>query len=242
MEESENLYDKIREIFGGFPDNLNILEETIDIDLQMEYFENSRLIKLDIDQEKTMENAGSLFDEGLSIDEIKGMLSKLASVERVEAYRIIEKYMQNPQPSLREWGILALQESRMLIESKLLDENHVFISTGLGGKGNKLRYFVVLLARDNITLNPTQRKVIKNEFRYTLNKYGGEIEEFNFSGYLATLMTVIPMDVTIKQLFDEAINECNQFGDFLVKNFIITNVKALDFDEIRNFLKKNRER
>ena len=241
MEENEILYDKIKEMLGTLPDSFNILEQSIDIELQMEYFENSYMERKNIDPVKIMEEAITLFDPGLTVPEIKAILSRIAVLEKIEAYRIIEKYMKNPHPSVREWGTMALQESRMLIESKLLDENQVFISTGLGGKGNKLRYFVALIARNKCVINGIQKKVIRNEFDHTLKKYGGEIEKFKFSGHLATIITVIPLNVTIKHLFDEAIYECNQFGNFLEQNFIITNVKTLAFKEIQDYLNSSGE-
>ena len=53
--EGENIYDKIQEIFGESPGTLSILEEKVDIDLQMEYFES-----LDYDTiEESRENGGS---------------------------------------------------------------------------------------------------------------------------------------------------------------------------------------
>ena len=241
MEENENIYQKIRELFGISPDKLNVLQEIINIDLQIEYFETSENVKKNMNEEHVMHEAERIFDDNLGVGDKKILLSQIASIDKVRAYRIIEKYMQDPDPLLREWGTLALQESKMLLETKLLDENQIFISTGLGGKGNKLRYFVVIMGKSGNLLNATQKKIISNEFETTLKKYQAEIEEIKFSDHIATLMTVIPMDVTIKHLFDEAIMECNQFGDFLIPNFIITNVKALQFDEIKDFLKKNKE-
>ncbi len=44
--------------------------------------------------------------------------------------------------------MLAFQENKMLLESSLLDENQILISTGLGGKGMKLRYFTVMQTFD----------------------------------------------------------------------------------------------
>jgi hypothetical protein len=239
MNEDENLYDKLTEMFGSFPENISILEETINIDTQLEYFENSRLIKEDFNEEDAMSGADLLFDPALSSLEIKSILSRIACVEKVEAYRLIERYMRNPRPEVREWGILAMQESRMLIESELLDENHIFISTGLGGKGNKLRYFVALLSRYEKDFTATQKRIIKSEFEHLLKKSGGEIEKIRFSGNLASLLTIIPISINIKQALDSAIAECNQFGDFLQEDFIVTNVKTLEFDEIRSFLNKD---
>jgi hypothetical protein len=238
MEDFENIYDKIKELFGDYPNRLTILEEQIDISLQMEYFELSRKVKKNMDKEAIMSNSEKLFNPEYSLDAKKALLPMLASVEKVEAFRVIERFMKDPPPELKNWGFLALQESKMLIESKLLDENKVFISTGLGGKGNKLRYFVVLIGKNITEFSELQRKIITNEFELTLKKYNSKIEEINFTCSFTTLLTMVPMDVTIKQIFREAINECNQFGDFLAENFIITNVKMLNYNEIKEFIEK----
>ena len=238
MEDFENIYDKIKELFGDYPNRLAILEEKIDISLQMEYFEMSGKVKKHLNKEEIMSDSEKLFDPEYSMDSKKELLPMLASVERVEAYRIIERFMKDPPPELKDWGVLALQESKMLIESKLLDENKVFISTGLGGKGDNLRYFVVIIGKNITEFSEVQKKVISNEFELTLKRYNSRIEEINFTGSFATLLTMVPMYVTIKQVFREAINECNQFGDFLAENFIITNVKVLNFNEIKEFIER----
>ncbi len=240
MEEHENIYDKIRELFGAVPGQFSVLEEQIDIDLQMKYFEFSREMKIDLEPDRVMNESENLFKEEIGHDDKKELLAKLASVERVEAFRTIERFLHNPPEGLKEWGILAFQESKMLLESKLLDENQVFISTGLGGKGDKLRYFVVLIANMDEAFSDSQKMIIRNEFELILRKYDAEVEHFEFSGTLATIKAVVPMNVTIKSVFEEAIEECNEYGNFLIPNFIITNVKELSFDEIRDFLNKQR--
>ena len=149
--------------------------------------------------------------------------------------------MSDPDDELRDWGILALQESKMLLESKLLDENQVFISTGLGGKGDKLRYFIVLIGNKKQAFTRIEKKIIRNEFDYVLKKYASEVEKIRFSGFLSAITAVVPVKATIKKIFEEALYECNQFGGFLMENFIITNVKELSFKEIRSFLKTQRQ-
>ena len=129
----------------------------------------------------------------------------------------------------------------MLLESKLLEENQVFISTGLGGKGSKLRYFVVLIGRDDIELSDLQKKVIKNEFEDILSKHDSEIENIDFMGNFATMLVMVPLKVALKDVFRSAIQECNQYGDFMKYNFIITNVKELNLDEIKDFLRKQQQ-
>ncbi len=241
MEEHENIYDKIKELLGTLPGKLNVLEEKIDIELQFEYFEQSRRERNDLKMETVLDESYKLFIKDVSDEEKKAILAKIASVGKVEAYRIIERFLNEAPGDLKNWSILALQENRMLLESILLDESHVFISTGLGGKGHKLRYFVVLFGKEKKDFSEFQKKIIRSEFETYLKKYNSELEELNFSGSLANMLVMIPMKVIIKQIFTEAIKECNQFGNFLISNFIITNVKELSFDEIRQYVKNHQQ-
>ena len=238
MEDHENLYDKIKELFGTVPGSFNIMEDTIDVDLQMEYFEFSKKMAGEFEEKWAMERLDSLDDPNVTPHEKRQLLARLATVEDVLAYRAIEKYMEHPDPELREWAILALQESRMHMESDLLEENQVFISTGLGGKGTKLRYFVVLIARNREMINETQQKFIRIEFPEVLNRFNGEVEEFEFSGYLAAVTLLLPIQHPVKQAFNAAIETCNQYGDFLRENFIVTNVRRLSFEEIVNYIEQ----
>jgi hypothetical protein len=239
--ENENIYDKIREILGETPANFNILEEKIDVDLQIEYFEFSKNIKKDLKKEEILIKKEDIFNMALSEKLRMTRFTELASLDTVEAYRTIERYLKSPLTSLRQWAILALQESRMLLESRLLDENQVFISTGLGGKGSKLRYFVVLLLKPGKEFSELNKKIVKNELEIILNKYKCEIENLSFTGKYATLMAIIPLQVPVQQIFRESVKECNLYGNFLKPNFIITNVKELSKAEIDEFLRNKRK-
>ncbi len=239
--EHESIYNKIQELFGMIPENYNILEEEIDINLQMEYFDFSKKVKRNMTDDDKVEERYFLFEEDTIVDKKKEILVKLASLEDVQAYRAIEQYLEEPDNGLRQWAVLALQESRMLLQSNLLDENQVFISTGLGGKGNKLRYFIVLLTKDEMVFDETRKKVVNNEFGAILTAQDIEIEEVHFFNHFCTISAVIPMDVAIKQVFKNAINECNHFGDFLRDHFIVTNVKKLSESDIESFIREHAE-
>lgn len=238
MEEHENLYEKIREILGGAPGNLKILEQKIDMDLQMEYYDCSMRIREEKSDKWALEHMQYLLEPGYSLDVKKDILARMASIENVECYRAIEAYLEQALEPLLSWAILALNESRMLLESKIMDENQVFISTGLGGRDQKLRYFVVLMTRTRSDLTPTHQMVIKNEFEYILRKFDAEVEQVNFSGYLSTITLLLPMNYSLRTVFNEAIQECNRYGDFLNDDFIVTNVKTLSFQEIKEFLER----
>ena len=238
MEEHENLYEKISEILGGDPGSLKILEQKIDMELQVEYYQCSMRVREEKSDEWALEHMQYLSEPGYPGDVKKEILARMASIERVDCYRAIEAFMEHALEPLLSWAVLALNESRMLLESKFLDENQVFISTGLGGKDEKLRYFVVLMSRCSIDLTDTQKMVIRNEFESILNKFDAVMEEANFSGYLATILLLLPMTHSLKSVFKEAIDECNRYGNFLNDDFIVTNVRVLSFGEIEDFLER----
>ncbi len=232
----ETIYEKIKEIFGESPGTLSILEEKVDIDLQMEYFEYSKSVKKNLSAEEVLKEMKGFYTREWTEQQKKDLFARLASLEKVEAYRFIESYLNQGHDEIRDWAILALQESRMLLESQFLDENQVFISTGLGGKGSKLRYFVVLIRKQEGEFTKLQQKIVRNEFEISLKNCSAEIEKLEYNGTLATLMVIIPLRVSLKETFREAIQECNQYGDFLKSNFIVTNVRELGPNEIEEFL------
>jgi hypothetical protein len=232
----DNIYDKIQEMFGLGGNNLNILEEQIDVDLQMEYYEYSKNQHKEVDEKEIIEKKDTIFEKNISLEDKKNLLVRLASIENIEAYRTIEKYLKRPNRKLHDWAKLAYQESRMLLESKLLDENQILISTGLGGKGLKLRYFVVFYTKNGQLFTNLQRKILKSELEYAFRRCYSEMEALEFEDNLASILCIIPLNVSIQDLFLKVLHECNQFGNFIDENYIITNVKCFSFPEIREFL------
>ena len=239
--DEDNIYKKIQEAISSLPENFSILEEQIDVELQMEYFNYNRDIKAKFSVGLILQRQTDLFNPEITIDEKKNLLVLLAAQEKVEAFRTIEKYAKNPDPELREWSILALQESRMVIQSSLMDEQQVYISTGLGGKEQKLRYFVVFICQENIQkYSAVHRKLIRTELEYALKNNSGILEEISYEKDLAIALLLLPVKSDIQGFFSGIINECNQYGDFIRPDIIITNVKRMSVDEIRGFI--NREK
>jgi hypothetical protein len=236
----EFLYRKIQEALKNIPENFNILEEQIDVQLQMTYFEFSRKLREEEDLSALIGNKDSIFDPVVSEKSKKKILVALASSAEVEAFRTIERFLKNPDPGLKDWAILALQESRMLLQSSLLDEQQVFISTGLGGKGRSLRYFVVFLNKEGIGLTKMQKKLLQDELRYVIEKNEGELEEFEVMHDFTTAMVILPLKALLKDIFRGIIDECNQYGDFLDEDMVITNVKRLNTVEIVEILEQQR--
>lgn len=239
----ESIYRKVQEALERIPESFSILEEQIDIQLQMEYFEFSNAFRNRENIGTFIDRKDELFDNSIDIETKKKILVALASSDEVENFRFIEKYGKNPDNALREWSILALQESRMMLQSSLLNEQQVFISTGLGGKGHKLRYFVVFLHRNGNALSDMQRNLLFDELQYVIEKNEGELEETESMIDFSTALLVLPVRAPLKEIFSGIIDECNQYGDFLAEDILVTNVKKLTPYEILEMMnaQKNRE-
>ena len=160
----------------------------------------------------------------------------MASFDKVDYYRALEKFSELAEEEIKPWVVLALQESRMLIESSLLEEKQLFISTGLGGKGTNLRYFVVLISTTKEPYTITQQNLIAKEFSFSLNANGGELEEIEFDDKFAKITCLLPIQKPIQDILNKTTRECNTFGDFIQKNILITNVKKMTTVEIKEFL------
>jgi hypothetical protein len=119
----------------------------------------------------------------------------------------------------------------------------VFISTGLGGKGKKLRYFVVFLSvNENEMLTETQQKLLKDELIFELNKQEGVFESMDFMEGFSSALVMLPITAEIRDTFQNVINECNQYGGFLREDMVITNVKILSRSEIIQLIHQKENR
>lgn len=235
--DNENMYRQIQDAINNLPDNYSILEEQIDIELQLEYFNYAKELKNEFTNDYILERRDDLFDDNFPTEEKKNLLVLLASINKVEAYRAIEKYTKAPVTELKAWSILALQESRMLMQSTFLDEQQVFISTGLGGQGQKLRYFLILRSRDfNTPFTKTQKQLIESELIFSIKKQDGVFEEIEFEDGFAKALLLMPLKSDMQEMFRSFIDECNQYGDFLDEDVILTNVRKIEISEIRDFL------
>ncbi len=215
------------------PGSVSILEERIDADVQVEYHNYSKRLKNTFNAEEVLKNREMLFHPFMDNEEKKDMMVKLACIDDVDAYRTLERFAKRAGSYLKDWAMLAFRENKLLLESKLLDENQVLISTGLGGKGMKLRYFTVFFSSTGKAFSRFQQKLLKDEFMYAIAKGFGESEDISFDKELCTMLSVIPLQIPVQQVFDKIIDVCNEFGNFIRSDYIITNVKVIPNIELR---------
>ena len=244
MKEEGDVFKKFRDSFSKMDGHFHILEQRVPGELQMEYFKYSEQVRKERTKPDLNDMDYTAFRESLSnpestTDYKKYILSMLATSREVKAYRMLEDYVQHPDEDVSNWAYMALMESRISLESELSDEKQIYISTGLGGKGEKLRFYVLMLSRDRKPFQEYQRKVIEREFAYFLPKADCEIERLTIGEQYVELVFLIPLRADIKITLERVINECNQYGDFLSDIFTITNVKELTEQEVTDIINKN---
>lgn len=225
-------------------ENLNILEEEVDLAVQKEYFEiahelGSKPRKFKQLSSRYLEEINNLFDDSVDDETKKRMLVVLASIDDISVYRAIESLSKADTP-LKKWAVIALQQSRMLIQSALMDDPGVFISTGLGGQNGLLRYFCVFFYRDKGALLEFQQQIVHNEMAAALKPCKGIVEQIDFFEDYCTLLLLLPLNADLKSIFEKTVNECNLYGNFLRESLILTNVKKLSAEEIQSVLRKKK--
>jgi len=239
MIDLENLPIEIENLFNALNKaEFTVFEESIDMNVHFEYMEYVTSLdrKSKKSKAKVLKRMNEIFDENVPNDEKKELLARLAAVTEVEAFRTIERFVKEDNRDLHDWAVVALQESRMLLESDLLDEPKVHISTGMGGKGNKLRFITIVCKKDKTDLSDLQKKIITNEFTFMLEGNDSEIENITFHTYFAYLKVLIPIKTNFRTVLTSALEACNVFGSFLSDEIIATNVKELTLPEIENLL------
>ena len=237
-----NMFLKSFQNMGG---QFHILENHVPVEQQLEYLNYSR--KMRKRKYKIKEGDYHLYREKLENVELpkeekKKILTILALSSEVHAYRLLEQYMQKPDEELVHWASMAFMESRIMLESELSDERLLYISTGLGGKMGKMRFYA-LIASTNVTpFVDYQRQVIEKEFGYLMPENDCEIERLSIKDSYIELVFLIPVTADFKKILEKVVRECNIYGNFLSQTFDASNVKIFNQDEINQILTKKKEK
>lgn len=234
MSLQKDLFDKIQKIYQKNPNRLNIIEEQIDLDIQMNYFKRSGMLKKQVvTLDEVLAKVPVLYDPDARLEEKRDILILLASFEDIETFRFLEKYKNEAVGEIKLWASMAYRESKLLLESSLLeDDERILISTGLGGKGTKLRYFICLVHKNEEFFTETQERIIRNELASSMERHDAELESFSVENHLLKMFLLVPINEQVKDIVNDIIDACEELGDFLDNHIIITNVRAFSNDEI----------
>jgi len=243
--ENDNIYEYIKKIFGEGTGKLDILDRQIPLEKQIEYLERSQNDKKELhekfdklEEEKQISLAQELLSSEKN-NEVLDFLTFLSKIDKVWAYRLIEKFEKEVEGDLKDWAYLALKDSRMRLESYLLDESSIMVASGLGGENGLLRFFVVLVKKDRTEFSPIQQSILQRELNFKLEKEEGVNELIEFSDFYAKITLLLPLKIAINTFFKQLISACNELALNLEQKFLITNVKILSDDEIISYINKS---
>ena len=240
MSEHDDLLERLRHTLDEQGvDSFHILEDLVPLEIQMDYFkyfDNLRRENPSFDRDKEINN---LFSSEDDIERKKKSLILLASIPDVKAYRAIETYHSSPvNTQLANWSSMALVNSRIVLTSDLSGQQQIYISSGLGGQDKKLRFFALFTTNHGQEFTELQKEMIEREFSFHLKTANVLIEKFEIKNNYFTILLLFPFDEDIKSRLNSAVEECNQYGNFLDTKFLFTNVKILNEEEIEILLKK----
>ncbi len=237
MPNTNEIFDDLRKMFADNPQSLNIIEEQIDLGVQASYYKRSRMLRRQVyDLDEVLEKVPYLYDPETRLEDKRDILVKLASFDDVEAFRTIEKFKNDSEGEIRLWASMAYRESKAEIEGSLLDETQVIISTGLGGKGNKLRYFVCFVNEQDSPFSNVQARILQGELESAVDRYNSDIESITFSDRFMRVKVLIPITTAPSDVIQQVVDATEDFGGFLDETLVISNVKEMDDDEMQKIL------
>ena len=250
--EGTNLMNTFTNSLQQLQGNFHILEQRVPVERQIAYFKFSDKLKrehtssLPFGDERVESIYATLCDDEpseanpISKAEKRRLLSLLAISRSVKAFRLLQSYIQNPDPEIEDWAAMALMEARLALESELSDEKQIYIATALGGKGQKLRFSIVLYAKGSIPFLPYQRQAIEKEVAFWLPKLECEVERLEVKALYARLLCLIPVRADVPTIMQKVVNGCNECGNFLEQGFTISNVNELTEEEILREIENKR--
>lgn len=243
MEKFDNTLNQLRDSYGELKDNMHMLDEIVPVEEQMKYFQYSKYIETNKEQNSLDRNylIARLFTPEVEIEDKRYYLSSLAKIADVASYRAIEAYHKIPlEPELKHWSALALAESKLLLNAELSGEKQFFVSTGLGGKDKKLRYFAVIASANREKLSDFQVQTLLRELQFCFDQDKIDLEKLELRENYLKLFLLCDLNHEPRISVEKAINESNLFGEYVDPSFLLTNVKQMEDKEIESFLNKTK--
>ena len=218
---------KIQELLESLPNDIQVMEQGVSQVVLQEYYK--RGTSLD-DEAKEALLAQQEDWERLEMDELKSLLIALGMTADVKSYRKLEAILATKSEEIGKFGQVAQMYARMKLESRLTDTTSGFILSGLGGKGNKLRYYFVLMSKETIT--EAQGRLFEAEALDICQIGQAEIEEIEKQDRYFLIRILVPFEEAIGDVIADI---AGQFP-FLESEFICTNVEKPSHEFITKWM------
>lgn len=227
---TEQEKDEILKFLESVPNEFRVIENQINPERIDEYYEILERLD-DINELNKTEELSELKSE----KQFKEKLVRLSEIGNVKAYREIEKITKSKKSEIRDFAFVALKFARLNLENQLSDEPIGFISSGLGGKGNRLRYFFAIKSEEEI--GEEQESIIVKELRRVCERNDSEFEEIENHKNYVLVKILVSMDYAIGNVIEELINKCL----FVEEEYLCTNVERPTDEFIRKWIRNEIE-
>jgi hypothetical protein len=226
--------DPIDDVFDEIPDRFIIARESIDTNLLKEFYSCLSKMGNTKSDDEIKKDTLKLFDSKLSIDIKKDILSELAGLGTVWAYRQIEKYLERADVDIREWVKIALYECQRRVESDLVEEESGILSTGLGGENNCIRYVFIVKSEYNLM---NYAEIIKKKWIDVAQANNSSIEEIEIEINYGKILCLVPINIAIGNIIDEGIEKINEIKEnLLYPGYMVLNTRIPTNEEILKFV------
>lgn len=223
-ENNENAYN----LFDDIPDRLRVFKQSVNLQIHQDYLNWAASINPQGYEELDSQTKSSLLsDPSTSLAQKKTCLILLAREGAVKACLILDKYVETTTDAeLKAWGILALEEGWMLVESREYDEPVGMIMSGLGGEAHRLRYFVAIsFDQDDVTTDQNKLRLLEQGFRLACQTYDAILEETQIYPTYVTLQLLISLDIAVADVIERGIQESNETDIWLDIDYFVTNTE-----------------
>lgn len=85
-------------------------------------------------------------------------------------------------------------------------------------------------------LEKWQIELVTKEIDFVFDKVNGTLEKLDVQEDMFMITGLLHLSLNIKDTITDIVQECNQMGNFLMDSFIVTNVKKLEIEEIREMV------
>ena len=231
--------NEINKILKSIPDKFKIVENGISFELQKEYIDISGNISIDgHNKDEIDKEIEELVDSKTEIQRIKEIIVILGNIGTIKTFRVLEEFHEHTNNELKAFTLLAIQENIMFLENEIGDESTGIISSGLGGKGDKLRYYFVVISQTVKSFTEQQKRLIEIEYETICKKHNTVIEKIDFKFDYAELTILMPLDVALDTIVTGGIKSCNEFGNFIVEFYYATNMEIPTIEELQKIINK----
>ncbi|MDR0687025.1 MAG: hypothetical protein LBF79_06185 [Dysgonamonadaceae bacterium] len=230
-------FGKLSQSLSGTDGQLQVMESKVPIEKQLEFFRIVNSLKTrslpSVDEQIELLDKSGMTEEDTNI-----ILASLAVSCDVKAFRALERFREG---NSCDFADMACMQARMMLQSEFSDKHIIFISTGLGGRDDKLRYTALFRSNRHLVFSAYQRDLIEKEIPYYIGHNGGEVEEIELGDNYFVLVYLQEITGGVKLLLDGAIGECNRYGDFIDTSYLVTNVRRFCMEDVERELRKHEE-